>query len=93
MKEIGVNKWETDSGHVISGQERDYITFDEGTKSVRLPVETIVSKDGRYGSAIVFGKYLKWSDGSLLAPDDIKSIKADISSVFNLTGYYYKFEP
>jgi len=93
MRELDINKWQTDAGNILSGRERDFMTFETGGISVHIPVETIKSDDGRYGAAIIFGDYLKWSDGRLLNSHDVAYIKREIASVFDKTGYHYRFEP
>ena len=92
LKQLGVNRWQLEDGVIISRRERDFMVYDDGSRSVRIPLETI-SVSGRFGAAVIFGRYLKWSTDESLTEQDIEKIKANITLIGQSTGYLYEFEP
>ncbi len=92
MKKLAPNKYEMDDGTIVSRQERDFVTYADQSKSVRIPVEAIKNKAGKRGMAVIFGRYLKWSDGSPLSGTDIATVRQKISAAFDTDDYYCDFQ-
>jgi hypothetical protein len=93
MKKLDVNMYQMDDGVIISARERDFMTYNEGVRFVRIPLETIKTGNDKYGAAVIFGRYLKWSTNEPLTEQDIEKIKLNITEICNNTGYQYQFEP
>ncbi len=58
LKQLDVNKYQMDDGVIISRRERKFMTYDEGARFVRIPLETITVGGGEFGTAVIFGQYL-----------------------------------
>jgi hypothetical protein len=94
---LGVNTYETDDGAVISRQERDYLTYAEGSdpRTARFPVETIVrtiNGTERFGLAISLRGNCKWSDGAFLSAADLTRIKSQITALLDRLDAVYRIE-
>jgi len=91
VKQIGINIWQMDDGTVISGREKDFLTYNEGSRFLKIPVEIIVKdiiNKRVFGTAIYLNNKFKWSNNENVTDDEISTIKNNISKIGNSLGYF-----